>query len=155
MNKTMEERILEEIKSVNQTQAISFVALAETGTIDEDTALEHKELFKEWTYPVDYKVGQMRLYGDTLYKVIQDHTSQEDWTPDATPSLYTAINKTNAGTLEDPIPAVANMEYVKGLYYIEDGVIYLMNREGMADGETIVLNYLPSALVGHYFEEVK
>lgn len=155
MNKTMEERILEQLNAINQTGAISFVALAESGTIPEDTALEHKELFTEWTSGVAYKVGQIRKYNDMLYKVRQVHTSEADKTPDMIPALWSAINKTNAGTIDDPIPAVANMEYVKGLYYIENGVIYLMNRQGMAEGESIVLDYLPSQLIGLYFEKVE
>ena len=36
----------------------------------------------------------------------------------------------------------------------ENGTIYLMNRQGMADGESIVLHYTPSQLVGQYFEVV-
>ena len=47
------------------------------------------------------------------------------------------------------------MEYVKGLYYLEDRQVYRMNREGMEDGEAVVLQFLPSALAGQYFELVK
>ena len=94
-------------------------------------------------------------HGGLLYRVIQSHKKQADWEPgQATASQLTVINVDHAGTLEDPIPAAANMEYTKGRYYIEDGVIYLMNREGMEDGEGIVLQYLPSQLVGQYFEAV-
>ena len=100
--------------------------------------------------------GQNR-YQDNgkLYKCIQPHTTQADWRPESTPALWTLIDVTHAGTIDDPIPAVAGMEYTKGLYYIEDGVIYLMNRQGMAEGETITLHYLPSQLVGQYFEVVE
>lgn len=94
-------------------------------------------------------------YNGLLYRVAQSHKKRADWEPgQATASLFTVINVEHAGTLEDPIPAVANMEYIKGRYYIEDGVIYLMNREGMEDGEGITLQYLPSQLVGQYFEVV-
>ena len=79
----------------------------------------------------------------------------ESWNPVEAKSIWTAIDVTHAGTIDDPIPAVAGMEYTKGLYYIEDGVIYLMNRQGMAEGETITLYYLPSQLVGQYFEVVE
>ena len=100
--------------------------------------------------------GQNR-YQDNgkLYKCIQPHTTQADWRPESTPALWTLIDVTHAGTIDDPIPAVAGMEYTKGLYYIEDGVIYLMNRQGMAEGESITLYYLPSQLVGQYFEVVE
>ena len=100
--------------------------------------------------------GQNR-YQDNgkLYKCIQPHTTQADWRPESTPALWTLIDVTHTGTIDDPIPASAGMEYTKGLYYIEDGVIYLMNREGMAEGETITLYYLPSQLVGQYLEVVE
>lgn len=78
----------------------------------------------------------------------------ESWNPVDASSIWTAIDVEHAGTIDDPIPAVAGMEYTKGKYYIEDGTIYLMNRQGMAEGEKITLQYLPSQLVGQYFEVV-
>ena len=47
------------------------------------------------------------------------------------------------------------MEYIKGKYYIDGDTIYLMNREGMEDGEGVTLQYLPSELIGHYFSVVE
>ena len=124
-------------------------------TVDDNTALTGIELYPVWAVGLAVEVGQRYQYGDRLYKVVQAHTTQADWTPDITPNLWTIIDVTHTGTIDDPIPAVAGMEYTKGLYYTENGVIYLMNREGMAEGETITLQYLPSQLVGQYFEVVK
>ena len=122
--------------------------------VDDSTALIGMELYPVWAVGIAVSVGDRYQFNGKLYKCVQAHTTQADWTPDITPALWTVIDVTHAGTLEDPIPAVAGMEYTKGLYYIEDGVIYLMNRQGMAEGETITLHYLPSQLVGHYFEVV-
>lgn len=36
------------------------------------------------------------------------------------------------------------MEYVKGKYYKEGEVLYLMNRDGMEDGDKVSLTYKPS-----------
>ena len=77
-----------EITKANTTGGIMFVTLAEAGSIDGVTAGEHSELFAEWAYPVSYKIGQIRRYGGNLYRCIQDHTSQEDWTPEAASSLW-------------------------------------------------------------------
>lgn len=132
---------------------VAFIK-ASRETADDQTALKAKELYNEWTVGKAVVVGERLRYGDRLYKVIQPHTTQADWTPDITASLYTVIDEEHKGTLEDPIPAVRGMEYTKGLYYIEDGKIYLMNRKGMADGEKITLQYVPSELVGQYFELV-
>ena len=64
--------------------------LLESGSIDDVTAAEHAELFAPWNFPVAYQKGNMRQYKGTLYKCVQDHTSQEDWTPDTASSLWTA-----------------------------------------------------------------
>ena len=69
-----------------------FVTLAEAGSIDATTAAEHADLSTPWAYPVAYKTGQIRRYTDgKLYKCLQDHTSQEDWTPPAAVSLWVAV----------------------------------------------------------------
>lgn len=95
-----------------------------------------------------------RVRGDSgkLYKVIKTHAKQSDWAPgQATASLFTVIDVEHAGTMEDPIPAAVNMEYFRGKYYLEDGKIYICIRDSGKNG----LQYLPSQLVGHYFEIIK
>ena len=77
--------ILQEQEAVN---SIAFVTLAEAGNIDTVTAEEHMELFAPWAYPADYKVGNLRRYNGRLYKCIGDHTSQADWAPDVSVSLW-------------------------------------------------------------------
>lgn len=96
------------------------------------------------------------LLGPMLFKCITPHTSQADWFPPITPALWTYIDLTHAGTLEDPIPAQRSMEYVYGKYYLdpEDEKIYLCKRTGEPAGGVITLHYLPHELIGHYFEEV-
>ena len=80
-----------EITNTNTANGIMFVTMAEAGNIDPVTAGEHADLFSEWAYPVSYTTGQIRRYGEALYKCIQVHTSQEDWTPPAASSLWSLI----------------------------------------------------------------
>ena len=121
--------------------------------LEDSEAFKVKGIYPIWetgkTYPVDYKVQ----HGESLYKCLQEHTSQTDWIPDATPALWAVIDETHAGTISDPIPAVRGMEYEYGLYYLdpEDSNIYLCQRVGETDGTTIVLQYMPHELVGMYF----
>ena len=92
---TTEERVekLEaELVSAQSAAAITFVTLCETGSIDAVTASEHTELFSPWAYPVDYKTGNIREHGGKLYRCLQNHTSQETWTPDAALSLWVGIS---------------------------------------------------------------
>jgi hypothetical protein len=132
-----------------------------------EVAVKEPGLYPVWSPDgVDYYDGtdgqhpQSKVRGlthpDRLYKCTTPHTSQTSWEPDATPALWTAIDDTHAGTIDDPIPAVRGMEYQYGLYYLddEDGKTYLCERIGETEGSKIILQYLPHELVGQYFTEV-
>ena len=82
------EELASSLASVQSASAVAFVALCEVGTLDTVTASEHAELFAEWAYPIAYTVGQFRRYNGKLYKCVQAHTSQADWTPDTAASLW-------------------------------------------------------------------
>ena len=124
-------------------------------TADDNTALTGIELYPVWTVGIAVAKDSRYQYEGKLYKCVQAHTTQADWTPDVTPALWTVIDVTHAGTIDDPIPAVAGMEYVYGKYYIEGETVYICKRTGEAEGGTIVLQFLPSQLVGQYFEVVE
>lgn len=81
-----------ELSVQRDVAAITFVSLAEKGNIDEVTATEHADLFESWVTDKDYAVGKIvtRPNGN-LYKCVQAHRSQADWTPEATPALWTKI----------------------------------------------------------------
>jgi len=98
----------------------------------DEEALENIELFPTWQSKIGVQVeqGERLYYDDKLYKVLQTHTPQEDWRPDATASLYVqVIAESDAGTIDNPIAFEVNMELVEGKYYTEEGVKYLCVRE--------------------------
>ena len=80
---------------VEVANSITFVTLAENGSIDDVTATEHTNMFSPWVSGVAYAVGAMRQYGDNLYRCVQAHTSQEDWTPDTAASLWSKVGNPN------------------------------------------------------------
>ena len=50
------------------------------------------ELFPRWdSNSHAYKTGDRVDYNGLLYKCLQDHTSQADWTPDAAVSLWVEV----------------------------------------------------------------
>ena len=61
-------------------------------TLDEETALTGVELFQPWSVGKAYATGDRVQHEGTLYKCVQGHTSQADWTPPATPALWTAVS---------------------------------------------------------------
>lgn len=60
-------------------------------TLDDETALTGVELFPVWAIGTAYAVDDRVQHGGTLYKCVQAHTSQADWTPDATPALWVVV----------------------------------------------------------------
>lgn len=57
----------------------------------DEQALAVPALYPAWRSGVTYTAGQRLLYNSVLYKVLQDHTSQETWTPEAAPSLFAMV----------------------------------------------------------------
>ena len=75
----------------------------QSANLPDDQAMEVADLYPEWVAMKAYAVDEIVKYGvnadgeTQLYKVIQAHTSQEDWKPDVTASLYKAIGFTDDG----------------------------------------------------------
>lgn len=72
--------------------AVVFATLAESVGIDGKTAAAYRELFSPWAANVKYAAGNIRKFGEKLYKCLQAHTSQQSWTPDVSPSLWVCIS---------------------------------------------------------------
>ena len=60
-------------------------------SLDDSDAAYAPMLFERWEEGVSYVVGARVCYGDKLYKVLIAHTSQSDWTPDVSPSLFAEV----------------------------------------------------------------
>ena len=110
------------INSLNTPLSIAFVKMAEKGDIDEVTASENAVLFLEWKTGVNYKANTLLQYEGLLYRVLQDHTSQADWTPDKTPSLYKVLGINENGILEWARPISSVDAYMTGDECMFNGV---------------------------------
>lgn len=139
---------------LEQAQEIRTSIDSVTGTMADADAAKNPMLFLPWEADTAYAVGDRRRYDSKVYKCLQAHTSQADWAPPVVPALWVVINTSSSGTIDEPIPASRGMEYEYGKYYLdpEDSKTYLCKR-GSETG-TIILQYLPHELIGHYFEEV-
>lgn len=60
-------------------------------SLSDEDALEAVELFPAWAADTAYNADERIRYGDKLYRVVQTHTSQADWTPDVSPALWTEV----------------------------------------------------------------
>lgn len=61
-------------------------------SVEDEVALSAPELFPHFDPNGHaYVTGDKFTDGGTVYKVLQDHTSQTDWTPENAPSLYARV----------------------------------------------------------------
>lgn len=95
-------------------------------TLSDAQALQVPMLFDEFDgNGVAYEVGKRVLYNDTLYKVIQAHTSQAEWTPVAASSLFAkVINETIDGSIPEFEQPDSTNPYMKGDRVTFNGKVY-------------------------------
>ena len=99
-------------------------------TLSNEQALEVPMIFDQWEVGKSYTVGQYLIYGTNsvgdpqLYMVVQDHTSQEDWLPDVTASLYDAIGLNSEGHPVWSQPTGAHDAYNIGDIVDYNGALY-------------------------------
>lgn len=100
-------------------------------TLTEEQALEIPSVFPAWEAGKAYVVGDVISYGTNdvgdpqLYKVVQAHTSQENWLPgQGTDSLYDAFGLTPAGYPVWAQPSGAHDAYNTGDIVDYNGTLY-------------------------------
>ena len=140
MKKEKQLQALEQLR-----RAIQFF----TDSLTDEQALEVSTVYPKYEIGKNYKAGDRFVDGvngvgdPQLYKVVQDHTSQADWSPSNTPSLYKAVGVVN-GYDEWCQPTGAHDTYNKGdiVYYNEK--LYISTVDGNA--------YAPGVVEGQWSE---
>ncbi len=94
--------------------SIAFVKMAEKGEIDDMTATECVYAFTPWQPNVKYEAENLREYEGALYRCISGHTSQADWTPDVTASLWKKVGDPREGYPKWSQPISSFDTYKKG-----------------------------------------
>ena len=112
-------------------------------SLTDEQAMEVATVYPAYKAGIAYKTGEMFTYGvnavgdPQLYRVVQDHTAQEDWKPSETPALYTAIGLNAFGYPVWSQPTGAHDAYNAGDIVDYNGTLY----KSLIDGNT----YSPEA----------
>lgn len=99
-------------------------------TLDDEKAIEVAAVFDSWQINKYYTVGEFVTYGENsvgdpqLYKVVQAHTSQADWTPDVANSLFVVIGLDDDGYPVWSQPTGAHDAYNTGDIVDYNGTLY-------------------------------
>lgn len=119
-------------------------------SLTDEKAMEVATIYDPWAVGRPYAVGDFFTYGENgvgdpqLYKVVQSHTSQADWTPDVTASLYTAIGLDERGYPVWSQPTGAHDAYNVGDIVDYNGKLY----QSLIDGNV----YAPDAYTAGWTE---
>ena len=72
-----------------------------------------------------YPVGRYITHKDILYKVLTEHTSQADWTPDVSPSLFAKVLTDPTGeTIPEWVQPDSTNAYMTGDKVTYEGKVY-------------------------------
>ena len=99
--------------------------------LDENELLDMIDLYDNYQVDKQYKVDDIFKYEGKLYKVIQEHTSLENWIPSELPALYLNMMPDNV------IPEWVQPTGSHDAYNVGDKVIYGGRvYESLIDGNT-------------------
>ena len=101
---------------MNRKELLAFIEslkkMRESAT-DEQSA-NAPAVYPTWKAGVAYKVGDKILHHEILYKVLQDHTSQETWTPTDAPSLFAQVLIPDVDVIPEWVQPDSTNPYMRG-----------------------------------------
>lgn len=104
-----------EVLASNNTLRTAVPAILMNANLPDDSAYLLKNLYPEWKVGQKYTKDQMVLYDGELYKIVQNHTSQDQYRPGAgTESLYIKVVMTESGYPQWTMPTGAHDAYNNG-----------------------------------------
>lgn len=113
-------------EQVSKTEAHNLRGFIETAvqSLSDEDALNAATLHQTWCSGVAYVTGNRVLHNSVLYKVLQDHTSQEVWTPDVSPSLFAEVLIPDDSVIPAWVQPDSMNTYTKGDKVIHDGITW-------------------------------
>ena len=78
-------QLFERVNALKTAQNTASAALPD------DIAVDCVMIFPAWENGSTYAVGARVQYNGQLYRCVQAHTAQADWTPGLTPALWTEV----------------------------------------------------------------
>jgi len=118
-------------------------AISETSAYisDEVAKAMPASVFEQWKADTAYEAKVVIVYKDITYRVVQAHTSQAGWLPDATPALYSSFTLVDDGG-EEQVEVWKQPTGAHDAYNIGDKVMYNSKvYESLINGNT----YSPDA----------
>lgn len=123
--------LLTDIDNLKNAEQFRKVVQMFAGSLSEEQAMEVSTVYPVWEPDHTYAVGDIFSYGTNsvgdpqLYKVVQAHTSQDNWKPGSgTESLYDAFGLDDSGYPVWSQPSGAHDTYNTGDIVNYNGTLY-------------------------------
>ena len=116
-----------------QTAATRLAVTPIVAASDAATEATVVALFDAFGVGKAYRVGDVCSHGGKVYRCVQAHKSQADWTPDKVPALWTPVRKVAGAAPDEWVqPVGASDAYRKGDRVLFQGATY----ESVIDANT-------------------
>lgn len=94
-------------------------------SISDEQAEKMSILFPSWKIDTNYSVDERIRYNGKMYRVLQAHKSQSDWTPDVAVSLFaTLLVSVEPDKIEEWIQPDSTNAYMTGDKVLYEGYVY-------------------------------
>jgi hypothetical protein len=93
--------------------------------VDEEAVGSIVLMMKPWKDKTHYVVDERLQYGGKPYKVITEHTSQSDWTPDVAPSLFAEILIPDPSVIPEWVQPSSTNPYMKDDKVRHNGKVWI------------------------------
>lgn len=116
--------------TLEEAKAIIDALVTLRNSAADGQALKASALYPKWKVGTDYQKDKRVLYNNILYKVLTDHTSQADWTPDAAPSLFAKVLIPDKNVIPEWEQPESTNPYSKGNKVTHNGKTWLSTIDG-------------------------
>ena len=123
----IDERLILKLEEVDaKEESLNKIGKIVANQVTDDVvALSIQEFYDIWAVDVLYPVGRYITHNDILYKVLIEHTSQADWTPDVSPSLFAKVLIDPTGeTIPEWVQPDSTNAYMTGDKVMYEGAVY-------------------------------
>lgn len=103
---------------------------AVTAPLNDAAALNAADLFPAWESGTAYAAGARVRCAGTLWRCLQAHTAQDDWTPDAAPSLWAKVRMPDPEQIQDWVQPDSTNPYRTGDKVRHNGQIWRSTVDG-------------------------
>lgn len=112
---------------MTKSEAMRYRRVMVTGaaSLSDEEALKVPMLYERWSADHGYELDERLFYNGVLYKVLQAHTSQMQWTPDVAASLYARVLIPDPGEIPEWEQPSSTNPYMKGDKVRHNGGVWI------------------------------